>query len=58
MAPAEPDAATLSKRPGVDTKGEVKTQLARMEALVRDLLDYAKPWRIEKAEIDLAAAIA
>ena len=40
------------------TKVEIKTQLARMEALVRDLLDYAKPWRIEKVEVDLAAAIA
>jgi len=40
------------------TRGEVKTQLKRMEALVRDLLDYAKPWRVEPVELDLAAAIA
>ncbi|MBI3447243.1 MAG: sensor histidine kinase, partial [Magnetospirillum sp.] len=48
--------AVADAEPG--TKGEVKTQLARMEALVRDLLDYAKPWRIETLEIDLVAAIA
>jgi signal transduction histidine kinase len=28
-------------------RGEVRVQTARMEALVRDLLDYAKPWRVE-----------
>lgn len=48
--------AVADAEPG--TKGEVKTQLARMEALVHDLLDYAKPWRIETLEIDFAAAIA
>lgn len=39
------------------TRFEVKMQLQRMESLVRDLLDYAKPWRIEAAEISLADAI-
>ena len=29
-----------------------------MDALVRDLLDYAKPWRVERVPIDLAAAVA
>lgn len=48
--------AVADAEPG--TKGEVRTQLVRMEALVRDLLDYAKPWGIETQEIDLAAAIA
>lgn len=40
------------------TRAEVKTQLKRMDALVRDLLDYAKPWRIDPAVIDLTAAVA
>jgi signal transduction histidine kinase len=40
------------------TRAEVKTQLRRMETLVRDLLDYAKPWTVAPVEIDLAAAIA
>jgi signal transduction histidine kinase len=33
---------------------EVRAQLRRMEALVRDLLDYAKPWRVEPVPIMLA----
>ncbi|MCW2237663.1 sensor histidine kinase [Azospirillum canadense] len=37
-----------------DTRGEVRIQLARMDALVRDLLDYAKPWRVEATDVDLA----
>ncbi|MBB3268540.1 signal transduction histidine kinase [Azospirillum sp. OGB3] len=41
-----------------ETRGEVRTQLARMDALVRDLLDYAKPWRVDLAEVDLADALA
>ncbi len=39
-------------------RSEVRTQIERMEALVRDLLDYAKPWRIEPAGVPLAAAVA
>lgn len=49
MAVADADAAT---------RAEVKTQLARMEALVRDLLEYAKPWAITPTEMDAAEAIA
>jgi signal transduction histidine kinase len=41
-----------------DVRSEIKTQLRRMDALVRDLLDYAKPWRIERGEIDLATFVA
>ncbi len=39
-------------------RAEVRTQIERMEALVRDLLDYAKPWRIEPVPVALAAAVA
>ncbi len=38
-------------------RAEVAAQLARMAALVRDLLDYAKPWTVEPAETDLAAVL-
>jgi signal transduction histidine kinase len=41
-----------------DTRGEVKAQLMRMETLVRDLLDYAKPWRVDTAMVDLASLLA
>jgi signal transduction histidine kinase len=37
---------------------EVKTQLARMDALVRDLLDYAKPWAVAPQDMDLFSAVA
>jgi signal transduction histidine kinase len=37
---------------------EVKAQLARMDALVRDLLDYAKPWPVAPILVDVAAAVA
>lgn len=40
-----------------ETRGEVRTQLARMDALVRDLLDYTKPWRVEPTEVDPAGMI-
>jgi signal transduction histidine kinase len=40
-----------------DVRAEIKAQLRRMDALVRDLLDYAKPWRIERGEIDIAALV-
>nr|WP_246500506.1 HAMP domain-containing sensor histidine kinase [Azospirillum rugosum] len=29
-----------------------------MDALVRDLLDYAKPWRVEATDVDLADTLA
>jgi signal transduction histidine kinase len=45
MAVADADAAT---------RGEVRTQIGRMESLVRDLLDYAKPWRLAPTRIVLA----
>ena len=38
-------------------RAEVKTQLKRMDALVKDLMDYAKPWRVVPATIDLAATV-
>ncbi|MBP2291868.1 sensor histidine kinase [Azospirillum rugosum] len=41
-----------------ETRGEVRTQLGRMDALVRDLLDYAKPWRVEATDVDLADTLA
>lgn len=41
-----------------ETRSEVKVQLGRMDVLVRDLLDYAKPWRIQPMEIDLSEAVA
>lgn len=40
-----------------EVRQEVKVQLARMEALVRDLLDYAKPWQLTRSDVGLAAAI-
>lgn len=49
MAVAEAD-------PAVRT--EVKAQLARMDTLVRDLLDYAKPWAVAPADVNVAAAVA
>lgn len=38
-------------------RGEVRAQVERMDALVRDLLDYAKPWRIEPVAMPLADAV-
>lgn len=40
-----------------ETRGEVRIQLGRMNALVRDLLDYAKPWRVDPAETVLVDAL-
>jgi signal transduction histidine kinase len=37
---------------------EVKAQLARMDGLVRDLLDYAKPWSVTPVPVDVSAAVA
>ncbi|MFT4079283.1 sensor histidine kinase [Rhodomicrobium sp.] len=39
------------------TRSEVKAQLVRMDALVRDLLDYAKPWKVEASSVDLASVV-
>lgn len=36
---------------------EIRLQIGRMEALVRDLLDYAKPWRVEPVMVDLERAV-
>lgn len=41
-----------------EVRAEVRIQIERMDALVRDLLDYAKPWCIEPAAVPLAAAVA
>jgi signal transduction histidine kinase len=48
--------AVAGAEPGM--RAEVRAQIERMEALVRDLLDYAKPWRIEPAAVPLAALVA
>lgn len=37
-----------------DTRGEVAAQVARISNLTRDLLDYAKPWKLTKASLDLS----
>lgn len=41
-----------------EVRADIKTQLARMNALVRDLLDYAKPWRMVAEEVELSSAFA
>lgn len=38
-------------------RSEVSAQIKRMDALVRDLLDYAKPWRIEPVVVSLGEAV-
>jgi signal transduction histidine kinase len=38
------------------TRAEIIEQTRRMNRLVAELLDYAKPWKIEPAPIDLAEA--
>ncbi|HSV28239.1 MAG TPA: HAMP domain-containing sensor histidine kinase, partial [Candidatus Omnitrophota bacterium] len=48
--------AVADANPSIRT--EVTTQLGRMEALVRDLLDYAKPWTVTPTEVDITAAVA
>lgn len=37
---------------------DVRQQVRRMERLVRDLLDYAKPWSVMPEQLDAAALIA
>ncbi|SHM62416.1 sensor histidine kinase [Rhizobacter sp. OV335] len=40
-----------------ETRREVADQVARISHLTRDLLDYAKPWKLSTAPIDLAAHV-
>jgi len=40
-----------------DTRREVADQVARIANLARDLLDYAKPWKLAPAHFDLAAQV-
>jgi len=40
-----------------DTRREVADQVARIANLATDLLDYAKPWKLAPARIDLAAQV-
>lgn len=40
------------------TRAEIRAQLTRMDALVRDLLDYAKPWTVDPVRVDAAQAVA
>jgi signal transduction histidine kinase len=37
---------------------EIAAQIARMDRLVQDLLDYAKPWRVEPETLDLGEFLA
>lgn len=41
-----------------EVRQEIVEQTRRMNRLVADLLDYAKPWRLEPSDIDLRAAFA
>ena len=40
-----------------DTRREVAEQVGRISHLTKDLLDYAKPWKLAPARIDLAAQV-
>jgi signal transduction histidine kinase len=39
----------------VDARGEISAQIHRIARLTEDLLDYAKPWSVTPAPVDLAA---
>ncbi|MBY6243755.1 HAMP domain-containing sensor histidine kinase [Methylosinus sp. Sm6] len=39
-----------------ETRAEIIEQTRRMNRLVAELLDYAKPWKLEPADIDFTAA--
>jgi signal transduction histidine kinase len=40
-----------------ETRREVADQVARIAHLTRDLLDYAKPWKLATTRLDLAAQV-
>ena len=40
-----------------DTRREVADQVSRIANLTKDLLDYAKPWKLAPVRIDLAAEV-
>lgn len=45
--------AAVEAPPGA--RAEIREQVGRVSRLAQDLLDYAKPWRVEPVEVDLAA---
>src|SRR5262249_28312402 len=46
----------VASAPG-ETRREVADQVDRIAHLTHDLLDYAKPWKLAAAEVDLAALV-
>lgn len=49
-------AMAVATAPG-DTRREVAEQVDRIAHLTRDLLDYAKPWKLNPAPVDVAALV-